>query len=186
MSEQHPYQGVRVYGLGFKPYNIRTRGYRVTCLSTVLSICSSALRAVRWMSPLSAPIATLKTARMACVSGNQSSFRGHKQRAHLHAALDCLAVGAYRRSEDHTHNELHCRTVDVFAESDCKVNRHLHEAVAMSAKVLRGGDRQQCPNDRQLHVRIRVLAAPGHDAYHLQGSSAELVKCFNGINRDAV
>lgn len=94
MSEQHPYQGVRVYGLGFKPYNIRTRGYRVTCLSTVLSICSSALRAVRWMSPLSAPIATLKTARMACVSGNQSSFRGHKQRAHLHAALDCLAVGA--------------------------------------------------------------------------------------------
>jgi len=53
----------------------------VTCLSTVLSICSSALRAVRWMSPLSAPIATLKTARMACVSGNQSSFRGHKQRA---------------------------------------------------------------------------------------------------------
>lgn len=104
----------------------------------------------------------------------------------LHDALDCLAVGACRRSEVRTHNDARCRTVDVFAESECKVNRHLHEAVAMSAKVLRGGDRQQCPNDRQLHVRIRVLAAPGHDAYHLQGSSARLVRRFNGINRDAV
>ena len=38
----------------------------MTCLSTVLSICSSALRAARWMSALSAPTATLNTVRMAC------------------------------------------------------------------------------------------------------------------------
>ena len=40
-----------------------TRGYRVTLFRMVLSIWSSALRAVRWMSCESLPMAMLKTVR---------------------------------------------------------------------------------------------------------------------------
>lgn len=51
----------------------------MTCFSTVLSICSSALRAVRCMSAASAPTAVLNTVRIAC---NHSYFDTFK--------FDCL------------------------------------------------------------------------------------------------
>lgn len=53
----------------------------MTCFSTVLRICSSALRAVRCMSPASAPTATLNTVRMACrISSHEGSEYNGRQK----------------------------------------------------------------------------------------------------------